>query len=361
MTALPLSELSELISDSLATSLEPTYWVQGEVANMSVRGGHCYLDLVEKTEDGALRAKARAVCWNHLYTMISAYFETETGIALQVGIQVLVEVEVTYHAVYGLSLNIVNIDPSYTLGNIARQRQQTIARLQQEGIFELQKELSLPSVIQHIAVISSDQAAGYEDFIHQLQSSPYRFETQLFPAYMQGESAVPSIIEALQAIYHSPDTFDAVVMIRGGGASVDLACFDDYNLCSHCAQFPLPIISGIGHTRDVSITDMVVHLALKTPTAVASFLVDGCIHIQERIDQLRVRLAQTSDRQIMLRQHRIDLLRQSLELLSPARLYEKGYSLMTIDGHVVRSIHDVNKGSIVTTHLSDGSVTSIVQ
>lgn len=361
MKALSLSELSAEIEDALQAELEPSYWVQAEIASLSSRSGHAYLDLVEKAQSGQLAAKYRATCWANVYGLLRPYFMSETGADLQTGMQVLVEVTVTFHAAYGLSLNIVNIDPSYTLGDLARQRQQTISRLQQEGVFDLQKSLVLPTLVSRLAIISSHQAAGYEDFVHQLQQSGFAFSTTLFPATMQGDNAPQSILQALQQIADQYEHFDAVILIRGGGATTDLGCFDDYNLACHCAQFPLPILSGIGHTRDISIVDMVAHMSLKTPTAVATYLIDGYATQAERIAQLRLRLKQTAERQIMLRRHRIELLRQSLLMQSPERIYQKGYSLLTIDGKVVKSITEVKKDDIVVTHLKDGSVQSLVQ
>lgn len=361
MKSIALSELSNLIGEVILTEFDSTYWVRAEIASLSSRGGHGYFDLVEKAPDGTLAAKQRATCWANVYSLLKAYFQEETGSPLQVGMQVLLEVEVTYHPSFGLSLNIVNIDPSYTIGDLAKQRQQVIQRLQQEGIYDLQQSLSLPALVRRLAVISSQQAAGYEDFIHQLSSSPFAFSPTLFPAVMQGEQAEASIIHALQQVFEQSDHFDAVIIIRGGGASIDLSCFDQYNLCCHCAQFPLPIISGIGHTRDISIMDMVVHTALKTPTAVAAFLIDRFSFQQERINQLRNQLRQTANRQIMLRRHRIELLRQSIQMQSPERIYRKGYSLLTANGQIVRSITDVKPGDTLTTHLQDGTLTSTAQ
>lgn len=361
MKSLTLSELNDLIGEVLTNALDNTYWVRAEIASLSTRGGHGYFDLIEKGETGLMNAKVRATCWSNLYPMLNAYFQEETGTSLQVGMQVLVEVEINYHNVYGLSVNIVNIDPSYTIGDLAKQRQQTILKLQQEGIFDLQKGLVLPTLIRRLAVISSEQAAGYEDFMHQLSESGFAFYPTLFTATMQGDYAETSLIEALQAINQQQEQFDAVVIIRGGGASVDLSCFDSYNLCCHCAQFPLPILTGIGHTRDISILDMVVHTSLKTPTAVAAFLIERFTSQKERLEQLRMRLKQTADRQIMLRKHKIEMLRQQLAMLSPERIYQKGYSLLTMNGKIIRSIQDVQRGQELVTYLKDGSVTSIAQ
>lgn len=361
MISLSLSELSQQVEEALQAELETTYWVRAEIASLSQKSGHAYLDLIEKAPQGQLAAKFRATCWANVFGMLQPYFLTETGTELQAGMQILVEVEVEYHAVFGLSLNIINIDPSFTIGNLARKRQQTILRLQQEGVMDLQKSLETPTLPRRIAIISSDQAAGYEDFVHQLQQSGFAIMCTLFPATMQGETAPHSIITALQAIALEADHFDAVVIIRGGGANIDLSCFDDYDLCCHCAQFPLPIITGIGHTRDVSILDMVAHTCLKTPTAVATFLIDRFTFQQERLKQLRLRLRQTAERQILLRRHRIELLRQSLVMQSPERIYQKGYSLMTSNGRIVRSVNDVKSGQTVVTHLQDGHITSSVK
>lgn len=372
-----------MIGEALAVELPETYWVRAEIASLSEKGGHLYLELIEKGKREILVAKQRATCWSNLQTMLQAYFEQETGSRLQAGMQVLVEVEVNYHAVYGLSLNIVNIDPRYTLGDMARQRQETIRQLQEEGIIDMQKELVLPTLAKRIAVVSAAGAAGYGDFCDQLYASPYPFSTQLFAATMQGDNAERSIIAALGAIAAQEEDFDAVVIIRGGGASTDLSCFDRYTLCAHCAQFPLPIISGIGHTRDVSVLDMVAHTALKTPTAVAAYLIERMDIQSARIDDLQQRLLRTADRQILLRQHRIDewqqrleqanrqlLLRQShkIELIeqriaacSPERIYRMGYSLLKCNGKAVHSVRDVAAGDVLTTCVQDGEIHSVAQ
>jgi exodeoxyribonuclease VII large subunit len=304
-----------------------------------------------------------------------AYFESETGQRLQAGMAVLVEVEIQWHAVYGISLSIVGIDPSYTLGDIARQRQRTIAQLQADGLLEAQQLLPLPTLIRRIAVISSPNAAGYEDFKHQLNNSGYPFHTQLFAATMQGESAAKSIIAALEEIstYNSPLDdfsklstlnhqlpFDCIAIIRGGGAVSDLSCFDDYTLCAVCAQYELPILSGIGHTRDVSVLDMVAHESLKTPTAVAEWLIHRMDMQQNRINDLLTRLQRTAERQILIRRHRVELLEQRLAACNPEQFYRKGYSLLTKNGKVIRSASDLKAGEIVTTHLADGTIQSAV-
>lgn len=361
MTSITLTELCAIIGEALDECLAPSYWVKAEISSLSERGGHMYLELVDGKS-----AKVRATCWAGNKELLMAYFESETGQTLQPGMAVLVEVQVQFHPVYGLSLSIVNIDPSYTLGDIARQRQLTIAQLQADGLLEAQQLLPLPTLIRRIAVISSANAAGYEDFKHQLDNSPYRFETQLFGATMQGSGAEQSILAALEEISmvngkcQNSKCFDAVVIIRGGGATTDLSCFDSYTLCAVCAQFELPIITGIGHTRDVSVLDLVAHRALKTPTAVAEWLIHRMDEQMTRIAELTLRLQRTRERQILIRRHRIELLEQRLAACNPERIYRMGYSLLTKDGKVVRSVTELKPGDHITTHLADGIIESRV-
>ena len=221
---------------------------------------------------------------------------------------------------------------------------------------ELNRALTLPTIVRHIAVISSDQAAGYEDFVSQLNQGGYRFETTLFPAIMQGVNAPLSMIKALRAI--DDEAYDCVVILRGGGATTDLTCFDDYELCNHCAQFPMPILTGIGHTKDVSVLDMVAFAALKTPTALAQFFVDQRAELEGRVALLLQRLAATAQRQILITRHAVDLLEQRLMSLSPERIFKRGYSLTTLNGNVLTSVQQVKKGDHIETHLSDGVITT---
>ena len=373
-TPLTLSELCARIGEALDDGLAPSYWVKAEVSSLSRKGGHLYLELIDSPNAKTnANAKMRATCWSGTQELLTAYFESETGQPLQAGMAVLVEVEVQWHAVYGLSLSIIGIDPSYTIGDIARLRQQTIAQLRADGLLDAQHLLPLPTLIRRIAVISSPQAAGYEDFIHQLTHSPYPFHTQLFGATMQGDSAAKSILAALEEISDEIHPsfqggaggrlipFDCVVIIRGGGATNDLSCFDDYTLCAVCAQYEIPILTGIGHTRDIAILDLVAHEALKTPTAVAEWLIHRMQEQENRITELLPRLRRTAERQILIRRHRIEMLEQRLAACNPERIYRMGYSLLTKDGHPVRSVHDLLPGDRITTHLADGSVESIVQ
>lgn len=384
MTSLSLSELCVLLDEQLQQSFPSTYWVRAEIAQLTDKG-HCYLELVEKSEKNIFAAKMRATCWSNTWQLLSAYFLQETGRRPEAGMQVLVEVSIEFHPVYGLSLNIHNIDPSFTLGDLARQRQLTLEQLERDGVLDLNRSLPLPTLIRRIAVISAEGAAGYGDFCHQLQDTPYglRFTTQLFPAVMQGDGAARSIIAALNAIAENSDDFDAVAIIRGGGSTTDLTCFDTYELASHCAQFPLPIFSGIGHTRDVSIVDRVVHSSLKTPTAVAEALIDHNAQQLVRLDQLRQRLARVATQMVAVRRQQIEQLRltlqytisstiqkernqlqmfsQAIALHSPEQIFRKGYSLTLRDGKPVRHAADVPSGTTLTTVLADGTLTSVTQ
>lgn len=378
-----LSELCSVIGDAIEAGLPELYWVRAEIASLSVRG-HCYMELVEKAENGILAAKVRATCWSNMYHILSAYFEQETGQALHTGMQVLLQVSVEFHAVYGLSLNVQNIDPTYTLGDLAKQRQLTLKRLQEDGVMELQQSLDLPLLPRRIAVVSAQEAAGYGDFCDQLAHNRigFHFLTTLFPATMQGENAANSIIRALQAIAIEAEQWDVVVIIRGGGATTDLSCFDDYMLASHCAQFPLPIIAGIGHTRDVSVVDMVVHTSVKTPTAAAQYLIGLVEEQATRLEALNNRLVAATQRVLQTEQNKLQRYRQvlqmtaqrlllgernklaiwqkTIELHSPERIYRMGYSLLTCNGQIVRSVQDVQTGDVIATHLQDGTVESTV-
>lgn len=287
-----LSELTGEIHDVLKEAFPDTYWVRAETSDVHINSasGHCYLEFIEKdTQSNQTIAKARGAIWAKTFRMLKPYFEMETGQHFTSGLKVLVRVSIDFHEVYGFNLNVVDIDPSYTLGDLVRKRQEIIRQLQEEGVFTLNKELSLPALPQRIAVITSPTAAGYEDFINQLfyNKSGYPFYVKLFPALMQGEKTEESIIAALERIDSHRELFDAVVIIRGGGATSDLNSFDSYLLAANCAQFPLPIITGIGHERDDTIIDLVAHTRLKTPTAVAAFLINCMDQAAEQLNLLQ--------------------------------------------------------------------------
>ena len=379
-----LSELCTEIQQVVEDDLLERYWVRAEIASLSARG-HCYMELVEKADDNMLAAKVRATCWSNVYSLLSAYFIQETGQALRVGMQVLVEVSVAFHPVYGLSLNIWNIDPTYTQGDLAKQRQATIRRLTEDGVMELQQSLTIPTLVRKIAVISAADAAGYGDFCDQLQNNRFgvKFELELFAAVMQGDNAPKSIIKALNKIASEEDKWDMVVIIRGGGATTDLGCFDDYELASHCAQFPLPILSGIGHTRDMSIVDMVAHTSVKTPTAAAEWIIERVAEQVEVINQWALRLQRatqqvvvqennrlqtylqrmsySAQRLIMQEQNQLQIWAKTIELHSPERIFKMGYSLTLSNGKPVIKKEDVKEGDVLKTYLQDGVVESVVR
>ena len=274
--SLTLFDLQRMVRSTLETRFTEPVWISAEVSELKLnRSGHCYLNLVEKgSSDGAPRAEARAVIWKSSYARLAPLFEQTTGASLAAGIRLLVCVVVTYHEVYGFSLQIIDIDPSYTLGEVERRRRETIERLRRDGVWDMNHELELARPTLRIAIVSSATAAGYRDFCREIARSPYAFRLTLFESLMQGDSAEQSIIDALDRIAAEERSFDVVAIIRGGGSTSDLALFDSYRIASHIAQFPLPVITGIGHDKDVSVSDMVAHLSCKTPTAVATTLAE---------------------------------------------------------------------------------------
>ena len=287
-------ELNRLVRETIECEMPDEYWVEAELSECRENHGHCFMSLIQKDERGSTPvAKADARCWASKWMLIRPYFERTTGQPLRPGIKVLLNVYAQFHEAYGFSWIVTDIDPTYTLGDMARKRQEIIRQLKEEGVFDLQKELDLPVFCQRIAVISSETAAGYGDFCHQLSDNPYgfHFDVQLFPAIMQGEGVEQSIINALERIYsrsvecgvRSENGFDCVVIIRGGGATSDMSGFDTLELAENVANFPLPIITGIGHDRDESIIDMVSHTRVKTPTAAATLLID---HLKAVLDTI---------------------------------------------------------------------------
>lgn len=305
-----------MVSEVLALSLNDNFWVVAEIASLNEHvSGHCYLELVEKDETssrrgiriggsggGQFKAQARATIWRQSWTRIVSKFYRETGQPIAKGMKVLLQVKVTFHEVYGYSLNVSDIDPTYTLGAMARRRQEILAQLEDDGVIDLNKELPLPRPLQRIAVISAAGAAGYGDFCHQLDESGFRFATKLFPATLQGSQVETSVISALDHIATEMDEWDCVVIIRGGGAVADLNGFESYLLAANVAQFPLPVFTGIGHERDDTVIDLVAHTRLKTPTAVAQFLIDGMRFELDAVNDLESRLFNGTT--TLLHQHR---------------------------------------------------------
>ncbi len=313
---LSLFQLNQQIKDSINRAFPDTVWVVAEISELrTVRSGHCYLELIEKDEGtDQIKAKVRATIWAFTYRMIKPYFETTTKQQLTSGLKVLVRASVEFQEVYGFTLNIKDIDPSFTLGDIARKRIEVIRRLEEEGVMDMNKELQLPLVPQRLAIISSPTAAGYEDFVNQLDNNQLGFKIyhKLFQAIMQGNDAEQSMISALDQVYAYEDFFDAVVIIRGGGSSADLMCFDGYWLAYHIAQFPLPVITGIGHERDESVADMVAHTKLKTPTAVAEFIIDQMSHFYGWLEDLQAQVVDESRLKINGWKHQLELAVSSL-------------------------------------------------
>jgi exodeoxyribonuclease VII large subunit len=408
-----LIELNRMVRDAIECELPDEYWVEAELSECRESRGHCYMELIQKDEQTATPiAKASAKCWANKWLTIRPYFERTTGQQLHAGMKVLLQVYPQFHEAYGFSWIVNDIDPTYTIGDMARKRQEIIKKLKDEGVFDLQKELQLPLFCQHIAVISSQTAAGYGDFCNQLADNPYgfQFESQLFPAIMQGEGVEQSIIDALERIYNAQDTidhspFDCVVIIRGGGATSDMSGFDTLALAENVANFPIPIITGIGHDRDESILDMVSHTRVKTPTAAAALLIDHLKVVldtltdsqnrithyvqqklsivsyqlstvqeaiprlfslvktrqESKIDLFEQRMHTSIDRRLISERHRLELIDEKLKALDPALLLKRGYSITLHNGRAVKEATTLHNGDEIETRLAKGIIRSIVK
>jgi len=401
-----LLELNRMVRESIECEMPEEYWVEAELSECRETRGHCYMELIQKEELSATPvAKAQAKCWANKWLTIRPYFERITGQQLHAGMKVLLQVYPQFHEAYGFSWIVNDIDPTYTIGDMARKRQEIIKKLKDEGVFDLQKELHLPMFCQRIAVISSQTAAGYGDFCNQLADNPYgfKFETQLFPATMQGEGVENSIINALERIYDTD--YDCVVIIRGGGATSDMSGFDTLALAENVANFPIPIITGIGHERDESILDMVSHTRVKTPTAAAAFLIEHLKEVLDVIDssqdritryaqqklttlnsQLAIvsesiprlfslvktrqeskldifeqRMRTSIDRRLTSESHKLELISEKLKALDPTLLLARGYSITMHNGHAVRDASTLPPGTEIETRLAKGTVRSIVK
>ncbi|MBN2861599.1 MAG: exodeoxyribonuclease VII large subunit [Bacteroidales bacterium] len=295
---LSLTELQLIIKDALYMALPDMYWVIAEISEIKENyTGHCYLELIEKHPDEKnVRARVKAIIWSTRYRFLCPLFENITGESLKVGMKILIRAKIEYHEIYGLSLIISDIDPSFTIGEMALKRQMIIKKLEEEGIFSMNKELQFPLVPQRIAVISSKNAAGYSDFIRHLHDNSYAyvFYTKLFETTMQGTETEESIINALSRIADHQNLFDIVAIIRGGGSQSDLSWFDNYNIAYYVTQFPLPVITGIGHEKDLSVTDMVANKSLKTPTAVADYLIDHVAETEKQLNEMSSEIAENS-------------------------------------------------------------------
>ena len=405
-TILSLSELNLSVKDTIRQKYDGAYWVRAETSDVRPhRNGHCYLEFIEKAKDGhSIIAKARGTIWSSTFNLLKPYFEQETGQAFASGITVLVKVAVDFHETYGYGLNVVDIDPSYTLGEIARNRMLVLKRLEEDGVLTMNKEVSLSEPLNRVAIVSSQTAAGYEDFINQLDNNSVgaKFYTKLFPSIMQGDRSEDSIISALEQIYEHKQLFDVVVIIRGGGAASDLSSFDSYAIATHCAQFPLPIISGIGHERDVTVLDAVAHTRVKTPTAAAEFLINHAAETINHLMNLQDRLVNSTrnilneeegklntwskdvyhNAKSMLQSNRNMLMFLNEKLRSivlrkvekerfviqkfdhfvslslPENMLKRGYSITTKNGKTIKSVSDLLAGDVITTQFSDGEIDS---
>lgn len=303
-----LFELNNIVRQTIELTLRDEYWVEAELSEARENNGHCYMELVQKDEHGNTPvARASAKCWRSTWQAIRPKFERLTNMRLCAGMKVLLKVYPQFHEAYGFSWIVADIDPTYTLGDMARRRKEIIQRLKEEGVFDLNRQLPLPLFAQHIAVISSKTAAGYGDFCNQLNDNSYgfRFKTTLFAATMQGEGVEQSIISKLNEIYERENEFDCVVIIRGGGASSDLSGFDSLALAENIANFPLPVITGIGHERDETVADMVAHMRVKTPTAAAALLIDNLCKVADRILNVQQRIYGYLDIKMKTEQQRL--------------------------------------------------------
>lgn len=315
---LSLYELNSIVASVIDIDMQGDYWVVAEISELRDVRGHCYMELVEKDElSNTPIAKASAKCWASRWSMLRPMFERITGQRLHAGMKVMLSVHAQFHAAYGFSWIVSDINPEYTMGDLARRRQQIVAQLKAEGVFDLQRELTLPLFAQRIAVVSSDGAAGYGDFCRQLHdnSAHYIYKVELFAATMQGEAVEHSVIAALNRIYSRHDSFDVVVIIRGGGATSDLSGFDTLALAENVANFPLPVITGIGHDRDESILDMVAHTRVKTPTAAAQLLIDNLARTESLIDAARQSIVDSTQRRMQHERVRVESLSARIPMM----------------------------------------------
>lgn len=402
-----LLELNHMVRETIERQMDGKYWVEAELSDLHDRN-HCYMELVENDPFGPTPlAKARAVCWANRWTALRSKFERQTQQQLRPGIKVRMMVTPTFHESYGFAYQVSDIDPDYTLGDIVRKRMEIIRQLKEAGIFDLQRELALPRFAQRIAVISSAQAAGYGDFCHQIDDNSYglSFSHELFAAIMQGEQVEQSVIAALDRINARIDEFDVVVIIRGGGATTDMSGFDTLALAENVANFPLPIITGIGHDRDECILDMVSYMRVKTPTAAAAFLIDhlsevytALVSARERISRIaerhlayeKMRLKQLADRiptlfaltrerqtkridalahrldsaatqRLERERHRLQLVAQRAQAQDPIHILRRGYSITLHNGHALRSGDELADGDIIETRLEQGTLKSEIR
>lgn len=404
-----LTELQGLIRDRIYEALPESFWVIAEIAEMKVQSaGHCYLELTgSDTPGGRVTARARATIWASKYRSLSTFFNASTGIPLRAGITILFKATVEYHELYGLSLNVSDIDPAYTAGDMALRREAIIRRLTAEGVISMNSGLTLNPYPRNIAIVSSSKAAGYQDFIDHLVNNPYGyvFNPVLFEAVMQGETTAASVTGALDMISEKTEKFDVVVIIRGGGSTTDLSWFDSYEIAYVVTQFPLPVLTGIGHEKDQSVTDIVAWKALKTPTAVAGFIVERTMECESRIigmaetlasavtealdaagehlSSLQNRTAATGRLIVRVKQEKLgyhtetlrrdaanllrkakestDRVENSLRYLDPAGVLRRGFTLTSKNGIILQSTENLEPGDSIKTHFAEGTASSTVK
>ena len=385
-TVYTLNQLLAGIREALDASFPVSVWVKGEVQSLSVnRTGHCYIDLIEKNAlTGALLAQARAIIWSSRYRSLAVRFASAAGRNLEAGITILARVSVNYSELYGLSLIIEDIDPSFTAGAAFLERQRTIDRLTREGMMELNSQLPLAVLPRRLAVVSAATAAGYGDFMDHLHNNPYgfKFSSELFPAPMQGVEAPAGIVAALDSVAARMEEFDAVLILRGGGSATDLACFDDYDLALTIAQFPLPVLTAIGHERDVHVADMVAYEYLKTPTALADWFVElfagedhrvqslaGRLSLAVRtkggvqkalLERMVARIRGAVNINLSYQRRKVEMLEYRVGALNPAAILAKGFTLTLKDGKRVASASELKQGDTITTLFPDGNAKSEV-
>ena len=377
-----LSQLQGRISIALAEALPLPVWVCAEVADIKINAsGHCYIELIEKNEKtGTTEAQARATIWRSQVMSTIGRFEQESGQRLTKGMKILFKATVQHHAVYGMSLQIQQIDSLHTIGDMERRRQMTIEQLQKDGVWEQNRSQAMPLVVQRIAVISSATAAGYRDFMMELGRSGYALHTELFEAIMQGDSCEESVVAALYAIAERKEEFDAVAIIRGGGSTGDLECFNSYHLAFAVTQMPLPVLTGIGHDKDTSVTDMVAHTMLKTPTAVAQWIeqraadFDGALEYCAitlrdicrqtthaatlRLEQMATDVRHLVERTLQGEAQKLDGLANLVANFAPERIFRLGYAIARKESKALASIEGVEVGDTITTSLADGEIES---
>lgn len=377
-----LLELLEKIKGTIESEINTQLWIKAEISDIKNHSaGHCYLELVDTGKDEEeVEARAQGIIWGSVYKMLKPYFETTTGYQLARGMHILIKAQVQFSTLYGLSLIISDINPSFTIGELEIARQKNILKLKSEGMFEMNKELEITRLPRKFAIISSESAAGYLDFIKHLHQNEYgyNFSTTLFIAPMQGENAPAGIIAAMDNVASKNNSFDALIILRGGGSTQDLRCFDDYELAVNIAQFPLPVITGIGHEQDFHIADMVANTSLKTPTAIANFIVDKFVTEEGNIASIVNRISLSLHTKVMSdnnklgrikdslfnicltkkekEYYRLDLLEQSIKLNNPLLLLEKGYALVLKSGQKVTSAKTLSPGDDVEILIKNGTL-----